>query len=335
MNMSTHFLHHGIPGLHLTGFGFPPQDGPPANGESYRNMATVPFRMGSPHSFKTMLLVDCPYTEVPKRMEPMMFNSQDIQGVLDNIKKELPGLVGDAVDSRLAIRLNAQQATLTTQIVEAKEAVLAKESKASVVTLNGSVFGFGKITEAFSKSVELLQSIGGAWRGLSQVGSNVDNVSFPRQLGRAALGGARGTMKIGAAGLGAAVVMSALLATTGIALNKTHEAFPSVPSASAVVSAITGQAEKIKVGVGAFEVEKAGSEVKTLSVQERAAALLEQNGNNYGKAIESVHAALGNSYMNDASVETIAKQKQLLTTLQGMQSQVPVAVAHSASTPGL
>lgn len=334
--MRTQIIYHSMPGLRFPGS--QPLVGPPMVSERYRNMASISFSQSGTYVAHTTLATDSPYTESGVRAAPpaLLFDHQYLVDLLNGIKADLPSLIGDAVDSRMATRLSEQQETLTTHIADAKEAMLAKETKSSIVTVNGSVFGFGKVTEALSKTVDLLRGIGGAWRGLSEVGSNVDNVSFPRQLGRAALGGARGTMKIGAAGLGAAVVMSALLATTGLALNKTHDAFPSVPNATSVVASITSQAEKLKIGVGAFEVEKAGgSEVKTLSVQERATALLEQSGNNYGKAIESVNTALGQSYMNDASVETIAKQKLLLTTLQGMQQQAPVAAVPSASGPSL
>ena len=227
--------------------------------------------------------------------------------------------------------LSKQKTELGAQMTTTKDELMAKNSS-SLVTISGSVFGFGKITEAFSKAVDLVQGMRGAWRGLSTVGTNVDNVSFPRQLGRAAMGGARGTLKIGAAGLGAAVVMSAVLATSGIALNKMHDVYPSIPSVGQVVSSVAHQAEKLKVAVGVFEVEKAGGpEAKTLAASERASALLAQEGGNFTKAVEKVNLALGQSYINDASAETIAKQKELLTTLQVMQASAHAALMSPSS----
>lgn len=281
--------------------------------------------------------------QVQYAMQPFCYDNRQAQELMVRLKTELPLLIGKQVDEKLAAQVgnlvnrveditSKQHAKLETQLQGTKDDLMAKKSS-SIVTISGSVFGFGKITEAFSKAVDLVQGMRGAWRGLSNVGSNVDNVSFPRQLGRAALGGARGTLKIGAAGLGAAMVMSAVLATSGIALNKMHDAYPSVPSVGQVVSGVAQQAEKLKVAVGVFEVEKAGGpEAKTLAANERAAALLAQEGGDYNKALEKVHLALGQSYINDASVGTIAKQKELLTTLQGMQAkaQAPGAVVSAS-----
>lgn len=283
--------------------------------------------------------------QVAHAMGSLRYDNRSADALIEHLKTELPRMIGQHVDQKLAEQVGGlvdqmekitakQHAALGEQLKGAKDELMAKKSS-SVVTISGSVFGFGKITEAFSKAVDLVQGMRGAWRGLSNVGSNVDNVSFPRQLGRAALGGARGTLKIGAAGLGAAMVMSAVLATSGIALNKLHDAYPSVPSVGQVASGVAQQAEKLKVAVGVFEVEKAGGpEAKTLAANERAAALLAQEGGDYNKALEKVHLALGQSYINDASVGTIAKQKELLTTLQGMQAkaQAPAAVV-SASLP--
>lgn len=319
----------------------PPHAGHP--GIAFKDTSHLPLLYAAHASMQADNTKGTVYQQVHYAMKPLCYDSQQVDALIEHLKTDLPTIIGQHVDKKLAEQVgqlvdhfqeitSKQHAVLGEQLKGTKDELMAKKSS-SIVSISGSVFGFGKITEAFSKAVDLVQGMRGAWRGLSNVGSNIDNVSFPRQLGRAALGGARGTLKIGAAGLGAAVVMSAVLATSGIALNKMHDAYPSVPSVGQVVSGVAQQAEKLKVAVGVFEVEKAGGpEVKTLAANERATALLAQEGGDYNKALEKVHLALGQSYINDASVGTIAKQKELLTTLQGMQAkaQAPATVVSAS-----
>ena len=285
-------------------------------------------------SLQADVVTNCLYNQVHGQMKSMQFGSQQAKEFLESLKQELPSLIGDEVEKRVAAQLDSQKTDITNEISGAKDAMLAKKSN-SIVTLNGSVLGFGKITEAYTKTIELLQGVGKALRGDATVESNVDNVSFPRQLARSMLNGAKGSLKITAGGLGAAMVMSAVLATSGIALNKVHDAFPSVPSATSIVSSIASTAEALRVSVGPVEIEKAGGPTaKTLSVQERATALLAQNGNDYGKTISSVNTALGLSYMNSGPPENIEMQKQLLTRLQQMQlAQSPAPVVSVAPSP--
>lgn len=283
-----------------------------------------------------------PAQQIAHAMGELRYSNTAPDALLAYIRDELPLIIGKQWDMQMDQQImliadrvqditSKQHTKLETQLQGTKDELMAKKSS-SVVSISGSVFGFGKITEAFSKAVDLVQGMRGAWRGLSTVGTNVDDVSFPRQLGRAAMGGARGTLKIGAAGLGAAVVMSAVLATSGIALNKMHDVYPSIPSVGQVVSGVAQQAAKLKVEVGGFEVEKAGGpEAKTLAASERASALLAQEGGNFNKAVEKVNLALGQSYINDASAETIAKQKELLTTLQVMQASAHAALMSPSS----
>lgn len=298
------------------------------------DLDTGGFRRNVVFSLQSDVVTNCLYNQVHGHMSSMQFGTPHVKEFLESLKQELPSLIGDEVEKRVAAQLDSQKTDITNEISGAKDAMLAKKSN-SIVTLNGSILGSGKITEAYTKTIELLQCVGKALRGDATVESNVDNVSFPRQLARSMLNGAKGSLKITAGGLGAAMVMSAVLATSGIALNKVHEAFPSVPSATSIVSSIATTAEALKVSVGSIEIEKAGGPTaKTLSVQERATDLLAQNSNDYDKTISSVNTALGLSYMNSGSLENIEMQKQLLTRLQQMQmAQNQATVVSAASTP--
>lgn len=287
---------------------------------------------GAVYAMQTTLLPYCPYNDIQQKMSEI--STLHANMLIQSLARELPALIGLEVDQRMVTRLNNHKVEITNEIVGAKEALLAKTSS-SIVTLNGSILGFGKITDAYTKTIELLQGVGKAWRGEMEEppASNVDNIGFLSQLGRAALNGAKGAAKLTAGSLGAAVVMSAMLATAGIALEKTHNAFPSVPAASSIVSSITKHAEKIKVSVGAVEIERVASpEVNTLTIQDRATALLAQNGNDYSQTIKGVETALGLSYMNEGKVDAIRVQKELLTKLQEMQENQGKAPIVSASS---
>lgn len=288
-------------------------------------------RQASPdavYAVKLTLASDCPYDRIPSQMAQL--SAQNSKMLLESLKKELPNLIGEEVEKRVASRLDSQKADITTEITGAKDAMLAKKTN-SIVSFTGSasLLNVGKITEAWTKTIEALQAVGKTWTGAA---SNVDNVSFPRQLGRSMLTGAKGAMKLTAGGLGAAVVMSALLATTGIALNKVHDAYPSVPSVASLAATVTGQAERLKVTVGSVEIEKAGTEAKTLSMQDRAAGLLAQNGNDYGKTIASVNSALSLSLI-DGKTEAVQSQKKLLEQLRTMQSAQTPVVSAGATAP--
>lgn len=292
----------------------PTSSRPYANVE--RNLLATP---GSDYSVNIRLISDCSYDNVSEQMERV--RAQSSNAFMEFFKRDFPALIGEEVDKRIASRMAEQTSEITSKIAEVETTVLAKKS---LVTLNGSVFGLGKFTEAWTKTIELVQ-------GLRRVGqdttpsSNVGGGSFFSQIGRSAKRGAKVALNITAGGLGAAVVMSAILATSGLALNKVHEAFPSIPAATQIVSVVKGYAEQLKVSVGSVEIEHVGGEkVKTLTVQERAKALLAQNGNDYGKAIQSVHNALSLSYINEGSVSVISAQEAMLKEIQTLQ------VAHSA-----
>lgn len=290
---------------------------------------SAPDKIAYFYPVKIVLTSECPYDSMPQKAAA--FGSRDANAFTEAFNRSMPQLV-EEVDKRMTARMEKQTFDIATKISNSEQAVLAKKSS-SIVTLNGSILGFGKITEAWTKTIELLQGAGKAWKsGTSPTTSNVDNASFPRQIGRAALNGAKGSLKITAGGLGAAVVMSALLATSGIALNKMHDAFPSVPSASGIVSTVVGHVEKLKVSVGSVEVERAGSPAaKVLSLSERATGLLAQNNNDYGKTINSVNAVLSMSYV-DGKYEAIEAQKKLLEQLRTMQAaQTPVTTVGKAT----
>lgn len=333
--MTTRIPHFGMPGMHSMQINSAPDSHIPTP-----SVYPTITRTGGPimasssgqlFSSRMNLVVDCPYSQVHQQTQQLAFGSKQAAAFLESLKQELPTLIGDEVEKRVAARLDSQKADITTEIAGAKDAMLAKKSS-SIVTLNGSLLSVGKITEAWTKTIEALQAVGKAWTGASNAASNVDNASFPRQLGRSMLNGAKGSLKITAGGLGAAVVMSALLATSGIALNKVHDHFPSVPSATSIVASVTGQAEKLKVTVGSVEIEKAGSEAKTLSMQDRAAGLLAQNGNDYGKTMASVNNALSLSLI-DGKTEAVESQKKLLEQLHRMQQAQAPVVSAGAVTP--
>jgi hypothetical protein len=269
---------------------------------------------------KMTIMADCLYERVPQQLAQL--NDQNANKWLASLKTELPLLIGAEVEKRVKERMDSQQLYFESENASLKETMLANKSN-SIVTLNGSILGLGKITEAYTKTIEALQAVGKAWNGAAGAASNVDNVSFPLQLGRSMLNGAKGSLKITAGALGAAVVMAALLATSGMALNKVHQSFPSVPSASSIVSGVTGQAEKLKVTVGSVEVERAGGEVKTLSVQERATALLEANGHNVSAVVKNVKDSLTLAYIDGAPSDTISKKKELLQQLESIQTSTP------------
>lgn len=283
--------------------------------------------------------------ELTTAWHPYMYNSQQADDLLKYLKTELPTLLGQHFDEKLSAQVRSivegvgeitakQNTEIKTELGTAKDELMAKKSS-SIVTLNGSIFGFGKFTEAWTKTIEAIQAVGKTWSGATNAASNVDNVSFPRQLGRSMLNGGKGAMKLTAGGLGAAIVMSALLATTGIALNKVHDSYPSVPSVASIAAKVTGQAEKLKVTVGSVEIERAGgSEAKVMSMQERAAGLLAHYGNDYGRTIASVDTALSLSLI-DGKSDAVQSNTQLikeLRTMQAAQAQAPV-VSAGATAP--
>lgn len=267
------------------------------------------------YAVRIQLTSGCLYDQIPAKFAQMSAQSGKL--LFESLKKELPGLIGDAVEKHVGKRLDTQQVEITTQITGAKDAMLAKKT----VEVHTSIIGLGKITEAYTKTIEVLQSLGKAF-GPS---SNVDNTSFLGQLGRSATNGAKGAMKLSAGGLAAAAVMSVALAGAGIGVNKLNEAYPSsVPSTAKIASVIKAKAAESKVSLGVLEIEHRA--VPTMTALEKATALLAQNGNDYGKAMDSVNTALTGSIL-DGKIEALEANRKLLEQLKAMH------VAHTAQAP--
>lgn len=241
---------------------------------------------------------------------PFQFQSKHVHPFMDAQQAILASIIGDEVEKRLNPMLEKNKE----ELLKAQ-----KEAKQSVITVNGSILSFGRITEVFAKALELAKTAKRVAASAGDIPSTVDTISFPKQLGRSALQGAKGTMRFGAAGLGAAVVATALLAASGLVLDQGHKYIQAVPSSSQALDFAAVQAAKIRVSVAGFEVTTPGT-VKNISVLERAQALLAQDAGHHATTIARVQGALSNSYLTDTAPKTIESQKELLKMLQTMQT---------------
>lgn len=291
---------------------------------------STPERQDAIYSVKMSVARNCLYSVIPREMAHISVQNAD--AILSAFKRDFPALIGEEVDKRIASRIAAQTETIAEKIAGVEKTALARKS---IFTFNGISLGSLPLLE---KVIDFCQGVGSAWRGGAGTppASNIDNVTIPRRLfsglKNSVINGSRGALNISVGGLAAAAVMAATLAMAGLALDKAHELIPSVPSATKVISVVDSKISQFKISVGPVEIGPANSEkAKTMTVNERAAALLAQNGNDFKETLRSVNQALIMSYTNDGSTSVIAGQKDLITAITKLESTHLGKLAASSS----